>query len=277
MENQKKSREKDEVDSTDLLAILRQKQKLYLTTNDPKEVIILEYKLLETQKIGQLDKSVDSRSTLTTVIDIPQVYTAYEITEPTRTLSKNTSIYNYVRNGYIRDYLIKYPEDKLSCLCNTLSKYPYSGKTKFDVCTSLNSHSIWKDLADVFEIKRSQWERFEQGREAFDLWDVLEDRNKLYELESALRDIGQSYLIKKLYLSYDDDLGGSSENVSKSDKVKKIVEEYLELEEHKHNIDKLIEFIWNKDILNKDLDNSFEEKREKVCELVKITVRILRP
>lgn len=72
----------------------------------------------------------------------------------------------------------------------------YSGRIKIDVCNRLGLD--WRDLADYFEIPRSQRARFTAGREAQELWEWLEDRKRLNGLKDALAFIGRDDLTSAL-------------------------------------------------------------------------------
>ncbi|MBM7081329.1 hypothetical protein ACN267_18315 [Micromonospora sp. WMMD734] len=59
------------------------------------------------------------------------------------------------------------------------------------VCRAL--HRDWADLAEYFEIPPSQRARFDKGREASAVWDWLESRKRLGELDGALRALGLAH------------------------------------------------------------------------------------
>jgi hypothetical protein len=64
----------------------------------------------------------------------------------------------------------------------------YPGPVRVQVCRAL--YNDWADLADWFEIPVHQRAAFPPGREASAIWDWLAVRNRLGELEGALRELG---------------------------------------------------------------------------------------
>ncbi|MBW4478463.1 MAG: CHAT domain-containing protein [Tolypothrix brevis GSE-NOS-MK-07-07A] len=72
----------------------------------------------------------------------------------------------------------------------------YSGKLKMKVCQNLIQD--WQGLADYFEIPLEQRASFEAGRQPYRIWEWLEQRSRLGELEVALSDIGRDDLVKEL-------------------------------------------------------------------------------
>ena len=78
----------------------------------------------------------------------------------------------------------------------TISTVHYSGKVKITICNRLVRD--WEDLADYFDIKLHERETFEKGKEARRVWEWLELRNKLNDLEDALIEIGREDLVEIL-------------------------------------------------------------------------------
>ncbi|MFH7025044.1 MAG: CHAT domain-containing protein [Heteroscytonema crispum UTEX LB 1556] len=72
----------------------------------------------------------------------------------------------------------------------------YSGKVKFNICNRLVGN--WQDLADYFEISLLERNSFRPGREPHGIWEWLEQRNKLDELEVALSAIERDDLVEEL-------------------------------------------------------------------------------
>jgi chromosome segregation ATPase len=72
----------------------------------------------------------------------------------------------------------------------------YSGKLKMKVCQNLIQD--WQGLADYFEIPLEQRASFEAGRQPYRIWEWLEQRSRLGELEVALSDIGRDDLVEEL-------------------------------------------------------------------------------
>ncbi|MFN6568518.1 CHAT domain-containing protein [Dendronalium sp. ChiSLP03b] len=72
----------------------------------------------------------------------------------------------------------------------------YSGKTKIIICQRLTQD--WQNLADYFDIKLHERAGLKQGREAHGVWEWLEQRGRLGELETALSDIGRDDLTELL-------------------------------------------------------------------------------
>jgi hypothetical protein len=79
-----------------------------------------------------------------------------------------------------------------------------SGRTKILICQRLTQD--WQDLADYFDIKLHERAGFRPGREPHSIWEWLEQRNRLGELESALIDIGREDLAEELKKKLVDDL-----------------------------------------------------------------------
>lgn len=73
----------------------------------------------------------------------------------------------------------------------------YSGQIKSEICKRLVRD--WEDLADYFDIELYQREQFEKGKQAHRIWEWLQQRNKLSELENALIAIGREDLVQELY------------------------------------------------------------------------------
>ncbi|GAX40011.1 hypothetical protein NIES4075_09730 [Tolypothrix sp. NIES-4075] len=72
----------------------------------------------------------------------------------------------------------------------------YSGKVKIKVCQNLIQD--WHNLADYFDIPLEQRASFEAGRQPYRIWEWLEQRSRLGELEVALSDIGRDDLVEEL-------------------------------------------------------------------------------
>ncbi|MEO0837631.1 MAG: CHAT domain-containing protein [Cyanobacteria bacterium J06643_5] len=72
----------------------------------------------------------------------------------------------------------------------------YSGRVKSIICKRLTND--WQDLADYFDIQLHEREGFRSGRQAHGVWEWLEQRNRLAELDSALNDIGRDDLVEEL-------------------------------------------------------------------------------
>ncbi|BAY07541.1 CHAT domain-containing protein [Calothrix sp. NIES-2098] len=70
------------------------------------------------------------------------------------------------------------------------------GQTKIFICRRLTQD--WQDLADYFEIQPHERAGFKPGREPHSIWEWLEQRNRLGELESALIEIGREDLAQEL-------------------------------------------------------------------------------
>lgn len=70
----------------------------------------------------------------------------------------------------------------------------YSGKTKICMCQRLNDN--WEDLADYFDIPIQDRRRFDKGRECQRIWEWLQEREKLFGLEEALKFISREDLLK---------------------------------------------------------------------------------
>ena len=62
----------------------------------------------------------------------------------------------------------------------------YDGKIKLAFCKRLGRD--WQDLADYFDIPISDRAAFQSGNESREVWEWLEQRNRLGELAGALRD-----------------------------------------------------------------------------------------
>lgn len=71
-----------------------------------------------------------------------------------------------------------------------------SGKLKVQLCRRLTAD--WADLADYFEIPAAKRRTFERGREPQAVWEWLEDRERLTELEAALEAINRGDLCRPL-------------------------------------------------------------------------------
>lgn len=72
----------------------------------------------------------------------------------------------------------------------------YSGKAKIEFYKRLGSK--WEELADYFEIESNECATFDRGKEARRIWEWLENRSRLYELEDALIAIGREDLAQEL-------------------------------------------------------------------------------
>jgi Effector-associated domain 10 len=72
----------------------------------------------------------------------------------------------------------------------------YLGNMKINICRRLTQD--WQDLADYFDIKPHERIGFKPGREAHGVWEWLEQRNRLGELENALNEIGRKDLVEEL-------------------------------------------------------------------------------
>ncbi|MBD2609073.1 CHAT domain-containing protein [Scytonema hofmannii FACHB-248] len=72
----------------------------------------------------------------------------------------------------------------------------YSGKAKNYICQRLVDD--WEQLADHFDIPKHQKNSFERGKEPNRVWEWLEQRSRLGELEVALSDIGRDDLVEEL-------------------------------------------------------------------------------
>jgi len=72
----------------------------------------------------------------------------------------------------------------------------YSGKLKMKICQRLIQD--WQGLADYFDIPLEQRASFEPGRQPYRIWEWLEQRSRLGELEVALSDIGRDDLAEEL-------------------------------------------------------------------------------
>ncbi|BAZ15352.1 hypothetical protein NIES4071_72240 [Calothrix sp. NIES-4071] len=73
----------------------------------------------------------------------------------------------------------------------------YSGRVKVRVCENL--FPGWELLADYFDISPRERAAFQPGRQAHDVWDWLKQRDRLDELEDALREIGREEVVQELY------------------------------------------------------------------------------
>ena len=95
------------------------------------------------------------------------------------------------------------PKDKDIKLEDTTNLKPvnpaikrYSGQVKIRVCQRLIQD--WQNLADYFDIPLEQRASFELGRQPYRIWEWLEQRSRLGELEVALTDIGRDDLVEEL-------------------------------------------------------------------------------
>ena len=89
------------------------------------------------------------------------------------------------------------PENKPVNINNSMNTSQlYTGRNKLFVCEKLVNN--WQDLADYFDIKLIDRAGFRPGREPHGVWEWLEQRNRLNELEKALIYIGRSDLIEEL-------------------------------------------------------------------------------
>lgn len=66
------------------------------------------------------------------------------------------------------------------------------GELKHEICRRLGQD--WQDLADILEIPIADRHRFDKGREPHEIWEWLECRGMLGELEQGLRSIKRSEL-----------------------------------------------------------------------------------
>jgi nucleoside phosphorylase len=78
----------------------------------------------------------------------------------------------------------------------------FSGKIKFTICNRLVDD--WGNLADLCEIPAHYRAGFARGREPQAVWEWLEQRGKLSELENILELLGRHDLLKILKESQDD-------------------------------------------------------------------------
>ena len=69
----------------------------------------------------------------------------------------------------------------------------YSGKQKIAFCKRLGDK--WQDLADYFDIPASLQKQYPPGNEAKEIWEWLEQRNKLDELVEALNYINRQDIV----------------------------------------------------------------------------------
>jgi hypothetical protein len=89
------------------------------------------------------------------------------------------------------------PENKPVNINNSMNTSQlYTGRNKLFVCEKLVNN--WQDLADYFDIKLSERAGFRPGREPHSVWEWLEQRNRLNELENALIAIGRSDVVEEL-------------------------------------------------------------------------------
>jgi hypothetical protein len=72
----------------------------------------------------------------------------------------------------------------------------YSGQVKNYICQNLVDD--WEELADQVGIPKHHKSRFEKGKEPNRVWEWLEQRSRLSELEVALTDIGRDDLVEEL-------------------------------------------------------------------------------
>ncbi|MBW4508543.1 MAG: hypothetical protein KME64_18820 [Scytonematopsis contorta HA4267-MV1] len=72
----------------------------------------------------------------------------------------------------------------------------YPGRVKLVICQRLVND--WDKLADYFDIKQHESATFELGKQPNRVWEWLEQRNKLDELEEALIVIGREDLVAEL-------------------------------------------------------------------------------
>lgn len=70
------------------------------------------------------------------------------------------------------------------------------GEVKREVCRRLGQD--WQDLADILEIPTADRPRFDKGREPHGIWEWLESRGKLADLDQGLRRIDRSELADRL-------------------------------------------------------------------------------
>jgi hypothetical protein len=72
----------------------------------------------------------------------------------------------------------------------------FSGATKVRVCQPLHKH--WEDLADWFDIPLHHRALFGHGREPQGVWEWLEERDKITELNDALIELGLNHVASLL-------------------------------------------------------------------------------
>lgn len=98
--------------------------------------------------------------------------------------------------AFVLELLRSHPfESKLRPQPARTDRKQFSGKAKLSVCHRLVQD--WADLADYFEIPLYQRTRFLYGREPQGVWEWLEQRDKLYALEDALKAINRDDLVKE--------------------------------------------------------------------------------
>jgi nucleoside phosphorylase len=86
-------------------------------------------------------------------------------------------------------------EEKLPVI--PISDKRYSGQVKLIICQRLVRD--WENLADYFDIPLHERDSFEPaGKKAHRVWEWLELRNRLHELEAALGTIGRGDLVNEL-------------------------------------------------------------------------------
>ncbi|WP_208339402.1 NB-ARC domain-containing protein [Aetokthonos hydrillicola] len=89
------------------------------------------------------------------------------------------------------------------------------GRTKIYICQRLTQD--WQDLADYFDIKAHERAGFKPGREPHSIWEWLEQRNRLGDLESALIAIGRDDLAEELKKKLVDDVEPEAAYLGKLD------------------------------------------------------------
>jgi hypothetical protein len=94
-----------------------------------------------------------------------------------------------------KDKVIK-PEDTPILKPMNQAIKPYSGQVKIIVCQRLIQD--WLKLADYFDIPLEERASFQAGREPHRIWEWLELRSQLDDLELALTKIGRDDLAKEL-------------------------------------------------------------------------------
>lgn len=73
----------------------------------------------------------------------------------------------------------------------------YSGRVKLRICEKL--FPGWELLAEYFDISPRERAAFQGGWQAHAVWDWLQQRNRLDELEDALIEIGREDLVQEFY------------------------------------------------------------------------------
>ncbi|MGH8628931.1 MAG: hypothetical protein ACREYC_27985 [Gammaproteobacteria bacterium] len=79
------------------------------------------------------------------------------------------------------------PESLYQTGTKPMKSVTYGGRVKIAICDRL--HDSWEKLADYLDIPAADRKRFEKGLEPQGVWEWLQDRKRLAELETALADI----------------------------------------------------------------------------------------